>query len=340
MGKPGSRLPLNALYNTIRYGITFNVNQDANSGRSLAIANQPYVLMTLTMLLWSGNWIAGRYVAGEISPVAFTAMRWLLAFVILVAIGWKHVRADLPVIKTRWRIMMLLGVLSIGAYNICVYVGLSMTTVINATLLSATFPITIAITAYVVYRDRLTGPQAVGILVATCGALVVMTRGDLRLLASFHFNTGDLWVLLSQVIWSLYTTFLRERPAVHPMSFLICTVGVGLVPLLPAAALELALGGSIALTPGAIGATVYVAVFAAVVAYLCFNRAVALIGPNRAGPFFHLIPVFASLMAVVVLGERIEMYHVVGWVIIIAGIVAAQFGRRPARPAATQPPTQ
>ncbi|WP_211100541.1 DMT family transporter [Acuticoccus sediminis] len=318
----------------IRYGNTINVKQDVNKGWSPLIANQPYVLLPLTMFLWSGNWVAGRYVAGDIPPVTLTAIRWVLAFLILLAIGRRHIRQDLPALKASWKIMVVLGVLSIGAYNICVYIGLSMTTVINGTLLSSTFPITIAITAYVVYRDRLTMPQAIGILVATCGALVVMTRGDLAVLATFRFNAGDVWIMISQVIWSLYTIYLRERPAVHPMSFQISAIAVGLVPLVPAAALELAFGSGIRFTPGGIAASLYIAVFAAVIAYLCFNRAVALIGANRAGPFFHLVPVFASLLAVVVLGERIELYHLVGWTIIIAGIVVAQVGRRPARKSA------
>ncbi|ORE93052.1 hypothetical protein ATO13_14760 [Stappia sp. 22II-S9-Z10] len=294
------------------------------------VANQPYVLMTLTMLFWSGNWVAGRYVAGDVPPVTFTALRWLIAFAVLLAIGWRHVVEDWPELRARWRIMIVLGCLSIGFYNICVYVGLSFTSVINATLLSSTFPVTIAVTAYIVYRDRLTLPQAGGIVLASVGALVVMTRGDLSLLASFHFNAGDLWIMASQLIWALYTIYLRERPAVHPMSFLIGTVAIGLVPLMPATALELGLGATIRVTPGVVGATLYVSVFAAVIAYLFFNKAVAQIGANRASPFFHLIPVFASLMAVVVLGERIELYHVVGWSIIIAGIAAAQLGRRPA----------
>lgn len=302
-------------------------NDDAN-GWGQRLFNQPYLLISTTMLLWSGNWVAGRYVAGLVPPVTFTTVRWILSLAILLAIGWPHFKRELPVLRAHWKVIGLLGLLSIGGYNITVYVGLQMTTVINATLLSATFPITIAVVSYVVYRDRLTLPQAVGIAIACCGALVVLTRGDISTLTAFRFNPGDLWVILSQVIWALYTVVLRDRPQVHPMAFLIATVFVGLTPLIPATAIELLAGAEVHFTPGAIAAIIYVALFAAVIAYLCFNRAIALMGANRAGPFFHLIPVFASLMAVVILGERIEPYHLLGWTIIISGIVVTQLKRR------------
>ena len=240
------------------YRTASTVKQDVKSGWTHLIANQPYVLLSVTMLLWSGNWVAGRYLAGAVPPVTLTAIRWSLAFGFLLMLSWRHVRHDLPVLLARWRMMAVLGMLSIGFYNICVYVGLSMTTVVNATLLSSTFPITIAATAYIVYRDRLTVPQAVGILIASCGALVVMTRGDLAHLAQFRFNAGDLWVLLSQVIWALYTILLRERPKVHPMSFQVALIAVGLVPLVPGAAAELALGAEVSLTPDAVVAILYV----------------------------------------------------------------------------------
>jgi drug/metabolite transporter (DMT)-like permease len=286
--------------------------------------DQPYVLLVATMIFWAGNTVLARAMADHIPPVAFAQMRWTLALLILLPFTWRKVREDWPEIRHHAGIITLLGLLGISAYNTLVYVGVATTTAINAMLLSSIFPMVIAAVGFGLYRDRLTVAQFVGILVACVGAAVILSGGDIAHLAAFRFAPGDLWVLAAQLAYAGYTVLLRARPKIHPLSFLTATVFMGQLLLVPLTVAEAAAGSHVIWDRETILSVLYVTIFAAVLAFLCFNRAVQLVGSNRTGPFFHLIPVFGSVAAMVFLGERLGPHHVAGWVLIILGIAVAQ----------------
>ncbi|MEM8854006.1 MAG: DMT family transporter [Pseudomonadota bacterium] len=289
-----------------------------------ALNDQPYVLLTLTMVFWSGNIVLARAVSEHIPPMALAQMRWTLAFLLLIPFAWRKVAEDWPTIRRHWKILTLLGILGMTIYNTLVYVGVQSTTAINATILSSLFPVVIALLGFLIYRDRLTVGQGVGLIVSSVGALVVISRGSLEVLAGFHFTPGDLWILGAQLAYAGYTVILRARPSIHPLSFLITTIFLGQLALWPFTIGEAALGAKVPWDLTTLVSVLYVSVFAAILAFLCFNRGVALIGSTRAGIFFHLIPVFGSLAAVLFLGEVIGLYHAIGWVLILTGIALAQ----------------
>ncbi|MCF3933477.1 DMT family transporter [Acuticoccus sp. M5D2P5] len=308
--------------------MTDSPDAPAERGAFAFVSHQPYVLLTITMLLWSSNIILARAVVETVPPIAFAVLRWSFAILILLPFAYRHVKRDLPALRASWPIVALLGFLGIGAYNTLVYIGVHTTSAVNAAVLSSIFPILIAAVGFVIFRDRLTLAQTIGILGSCVGALVILSKGDLSILTSFHFATGDLWILAAQTIYASYTVLLRLRPKAHPLSFLLATMVFGELMLIPFAIGEGLSGQIVTLDLSTIGAALYVAVFPALIAFICFNRGVALIGSNRASPFFHLIPVFGSLMALGFLGEYVGLYHVVGWVMILAGIGAGQLGRR------------
>lgn len=293
-----------------------------------AVWSQPYVLLVGTMLMWSGNMVIGRAVAGIVPPLALAQLRWTVAFLIILPFAWRHLRADMPTLLAHWKIVSLLGALGIGAYNTLVYVGLQSTTAVNATILASIFPLVIASFGFVLYRDRLTLAQFLGILVACVGAVVVLSGGQIASLLAFTFNPGDLWVLASQIAYAIYTVKLRERPHVHPLTFLAAVFFVGQLALIPFSVGEWLSGRPTPFVMETVLAVLYTAIFPSILAYLCYNRGVALLGSNRTGPFFHLIPVFGSLMGVGFLGESVGIHHVAGWLLILGGIAAAQMGRR------------
>lgn len=293
-----------------------------------SLADQPYALLPATMLMWSGNIVVARSVAGVVPPLALANMRWTLAFLVILPFAWRHLKADLPILRAQWRIVVLLALLGIGAYNTLLYVAVQSTTAVNATVLSSIFPMVIAATGFLYYRDRLTSAQLAGIVVASLGAVVVLSGGSLSALLAFQFTPGDLWVLASQLAYASYTVTLRERPSVHPLSFLAALAFVGSLALVPFSVGEAVAGRTVPFAIETALAVGYTALFPSIIAYLCFNRGVAILGSNRAGPFFHLIPIFGSLMGVVFLGESIGLYHVAGWLLILCGIAAAQLGRR------------
>ncbi|MEM6761687.1 MAG: DMT family transporter [Pseudomonadota bacterium] len=296
---------------------------------SVRLFDQPYLLFTLTMLFWAANMVVARASAGHIPPIALAQMRWSLALLILLPIAYRALKADWPVVTKHWKVLAFLGVAGISIYNTLIYVALQSTTAINATMLTSIFPMMIAATGFLLYRDRLTPVQFVAILVACVGAGIILSQGSLSTILGFKFNAGDLWVIGAMVAYAVYTVALRERPAnLHPLTFLTVTVFFGQLVLMPMTVWEGWSGAQVAFDATTLGIVVFLAVFPAILAFIFFNRGVELVGSNRAAPFFHLVPVFASVGAIGFLGEKIALYHLVGWPLILLGIASTQIFRK------------
>jgi drug/metabolite transporter (DMT)-like permease len=291
---------------------------------SRSLFDRPYLLLTLVALFWAINIVLGRYIAGTIPPVTLSLARWGGASLILLPFVVRHIRHDWPEIRSHFKIMLALTLTGMTLYNTLAYYGLKYTEAINGLLIQSAGPLFIGLVSFVLFRDWLSRGQIAGVLVSLSGVVVIITQGDLAALLTLQLNHGDLWFLLAILIYATYAAMLRLRPPIHPLSFLGFTVIVGALLLVPAAIVESALGYHIKPTPQAFAVMAYMAVFPSILAYLFFNRGVELIGANRAGPFFHLIPVFGSAIAIAFLGERPEIYHAIGYILIICGIIVAQ----------------
>jgi drug/metabolite transporter (DMT)-like permease len=296
----------------------------------------PYLLLTLTPLFWSANWIVGRGLHHDIPPMAMTFFRWLFAIVILAPFALPHLRRDLPTLKRHWRTMLGLGAIGVGTHNALAYLGLNYTTATNGVILNSFIPVMIVAIAWIFLRERLTALQVVGVAVSLGGVLAILSQGSLAVLAAFRLNGGDLLVILSMAMWSLYTICLRWRPpGLSMLSFLFVLAVVGDLFVLPLWLGEMALGRHVVWTPTAFAALVCVATFSSVLAYIFWNRGVEEVGPQVAGLFVHLMPVFGVVLAWLFLGERLQVYHVVGIALILTGIWVTSRRGRVVAPAGT-----
>lgn len=292
------------------------------------LRDQPYLLLTLTSLFWAGNAIVGRAAVHDIPPVALAEIRWVLAFLILLPFAWTKLRGDLPVIRRDIGVVLLLSFTGITTFNTLLYWSLQHTTAINATLMQSSGPLLIGLASWVLFRDPLHRLQLLGILISLTGVAVIVSQGELARLIGMSLNIGDVMVIVAMASYAVYSTLLRKRPAIAPISFVTITMGFGAAMLIPLTIAEHMSGRRLApLGLADYGAILYVAIFPSILSYLCFNRGVALIGANRAGPFFHLIPLFGVILAFLVLGERPAFYHLIGAALIIGGVAIA--GRRP-----------
>jgi drug/metabolite transporter (DMT)-like permease len=290
--------------------------------------NAPYVLLILTMLFWAGNATLGRYAAGYFPPVALGTLRWIFAALILLPFAWPYLRADWPMVRKNAWMLMALSLLSISAYNTLSYYGLQYTEVINAVILqSIGTPIVLAFT-FLIYGDRIGLRQVLGIILAFAGIVLIVSRGELSALLEYRFNAGDFILLLAITAYSLYSALLKKRPPLHPLSFVTLTMGWGAILLLPFYAAEISSGYTVPFEMRSLLMLAYVIVFPSLLAHFFFFRGVELIGPNRAAPFMYTIPVFASLLAIVFLGERLYPFHVAGFALVLGGVILA--ARRPA----------
>jgi drug/metabolite transporter (DMT)-like permease len=292
--------------------------------------DRPYLLLTLTSLFWAGNAIVGRATVHLIPPAALATIRWSLAFLILLPFVWSTVRAEMPVIRKHLGVLSVFALTSVGAFNTLLYWSLLHTTAINATLMQSAGPLLIGFWSLVFFGEPLTRRQFGGILVSLTGIAAIVSGGDLSRLTGLSLNVGDIAVLVAIAIYGVYATLLRKRPAMTALSFAAVIFGMGALMLVPVAVAEYLTGARIApLTAGAVAALAYVTIFPSILAVLCYNRGVQLIGANRSGPFLHLVPLFAAVMAVVFLGERPGLHHAIGAILVVGGVFIAGTSRPP-----------
>jgi drug/metabolite transporter (DMT)-like permease len=292
------------------------------------LANQPYLLLTITALCWAGNAIVGRLAAGHIPPVTLSFLRWSFAFLIILPFAWKHLVRDWAAIRSHLGTMIVLSVTGIGAFNTLQYWALEHTQALNTLLLQSAGPLFVAIWSLILLGVRLTLAQAGGIALSLTGVLVILLHGDLTALTGIEFNKGDIIFTVALAIFGLYSVLSLKRPEIHGLSFVGFTFGCGAACLVPLWIWELLSRPVMQLDTANLLSLFYVAVFPSTVAYLCFNRGVQLIGANRAAPFFHVVPVFGSAMAIVFLGERPQLFHMIGFALVLTGVFVAS--RKPA----------
>ena len=281
----------------------------------------PYLLLTATILFWALNWIAGRALRYDVPSYSLAFWRWVSASVLLLPFAWRHLVRGWPAMRRSWPIMLALGLLGTTFCNMASYTGLKYTSAVSGSILNSFVPVIIIAISWAFLGQRLRASQWAGVAISLAGVLTIVGRGDPRVILSLSLNAGDLWILGSMLLWALYTVCQRWRPPeLHPLGLLGANAIVGAIAMLPVYLWSLAQGLHITWTAGAVAGLAYVGVFPSVVGYIFWNNAVARVGPNTAGMFMHLMPVFASLLAIAFLGERLYLFHVAGMAMIVGGI--------------------
>ena len=290
--------------------------------------NQPYLLLSLTSLFWAANIVLARHVGSHVPPVTLTTIRWFGVFLILLPFAWPHLKRDWPKLRGALPLMLLLSAVGFAFNNAISYWAMQYTEALNALLIQSAGPLFVALWSLVILGVRLTLAQAFGVALSMCGVLIILLHGDLTTLSNIAFNKGDLIFIVALLIFALYSVLSLKRPRIHGLSVAAFTFGCGALFLVPFLIWELGARPVMQLTTTNLLSLFYVAVFPSTLAYLCFNRGVQLIGANRAAPFFHMVPVFGTVMSIVFIGEHPQAFHFIGFALVLAGVFAAS--RRPA----------
>jgi drug/metabolite transporter (DMT)-like permease len=282
----------------------------------------PYLGLTTAALLWSGNFVIGRALRDQISPLTLNFWRWTIALGVLLLFAHGPLWAYRRVVLREWKLMVALGFTGVAAFQTCVYLALVTTSALNALLLLVTTPLLTVFGAWALFRDPVTPRQLLGLAVSLVGAVLLIARGSLSLLMGLHFGTGDLWMLLAVVLWTAYSLLLRRRPADLPQSVLLTASAItGIMGMLPVY-LWTQLGEELPrLSTQAVWGLLYVSLLASVLAFLLWNRGVSKLGPNRASTFIYLMPLFGAVLSLIFLGEGVQGYQVTGGMLIFFGVV-------------------
>lgn len=289
-----------------------------------------YLVLLITMIFWGGNAVAGRFAVGEVSPLLLTCLRWILGASFLLLIARRQLEQDWPTIKRHLPYIMFMGATGFAVFNGLLYTALNHTTAINATIVQAGIPMFIFALNFLFFRTQLRWVQIIGYSVTLLGVLVAAGRGDIEQLTALAINRGDLIMVLAALVYATYSSILHAKPALHWLSFLTMLSVTAAVVSIPLAIYE-------ATTPALIlptswiswGVILYTTIFPSIIGQALFIRGIELIGGNAAGLFVNLVPIFGAILAVLLLGERFEIYHAIALGLVLGGILYAQkFGTR------------
>ena len=283
-----------------------------------------YVLLLLTTLFWGGNAIAGKLAVGHISPMLLTTARWGLALILLTILGWRRLVDDWPTIRRNLPLLVSLGAIGFTVFNAALYTALLYTTAINVSIEQAGIPMLIFLLNFAIFRIRVAWGQIVGFLMSIAGIVLTASHGNPASLLALDINFGDLLMLGGCLVYAAYTVALRFKPVIHWQSLMILLTASALVTSLPFLAAEFHFGGGV--VPDARGWAIiaYVVVFPSILAQIFYIRGVELIGANRAGLFINMVPIFGTLLSILLLGEDFHLYHAVAMALALGGIWLAE----------------
>ena len=259
----------------------------------------------------------------DVPPIGLAFWRWAGASMLIVYFAWPEMKNDWPIIRSRRHLplLLLLALTGVTMFNTLLYSGLHSTVAINAFLIQSLMPILIMLFSFFLYRDKISFVQGVGVALSFAGVTMVIARGDLEILRSLALNRGDVMILIAAIGYALYSAMLRQRPTLHPLSFIGFTFISGTIMLLPFYLWESFTVKTLSLNGPTLLTIAYVAIFPSIISYFCYNRGIELIGANRAGLFIHLAPIFGTIMAILFLGERFFWFHGIGIIMIFSGII-------------------
>jgi len=290
-----------------------------------------YFLLILTTLFWGGNAVAGKLAVGHVSPFMLNFMRWFFMFLMLAPLAWKQIRRDWPTIQENLAILLFLGATGFTGFAAIMYKALEYTSAVNTSIEQAAVPMIIIVLNFILFRLKATWLQIVGFAISLVGVGLTASQGQLSRLAQLDINVGDLLMLLAITCYALYTAMLRLKPKIHWLSAASVFSFGAIFAALPFLYWEYSNGNTIMPDLQGWMIVLYAAIFPSVLSQIFYIRGNELIGGNRAGLFVNLVPIFGTLLSVLLLGESLHAYHVLALVLVLIGIAIAEWsGRRAA----------
>lgn len=280
----------------------------------------PILLLTLAMLFWGGNTIAGRLAIGEVSPMVIVFLRWMIVAGLMTVLVRRRMIEEWPLARPHILAMAAMALFGFVGFNILFYIAAYHTSAINLGIIQGSIPAIVLLGTVLVYRARVAALQVLGITVTMAGVAIIASQGNLANLAALQINPGDGIMLIASLFYAGYTLALRNRPKLSGLVFFAMLSIMSAVATVPAVVYEVAAGNAI--WPGLEGWAIvlFIALFPSFLAQIYFMRGVELIGPGRAGVFINLVPIFSAILAVLLLGEPFRWHHALALALVLGGI--------------------
>ncbi len=296
-----------------------------SSTRSSLLA---YACLVVAALTWGGTWVVVRGVRDDIPPIAIAFWRWVAAAMILLPFAWRHLVIDWPKYRGHWPAVLTLGAIGTVTFAALGALGVQYTTATNASLINSITPVFCFVFSVVLLGTPVTGRFTAAMLLCLIGVLCITAQGRIETILALDFNQGDLLVLLASIGWAAYSVGLRWMPqGINPLAFLLIVSVIGLALWAPFYAIEILGGRTASMNWQTAGVAFSLGLFPSVIAYIGWNYAVPRVGAHIAALFGNLVPVFGIALAIIILGESMQLYHAVGMALIFAGLFLVSRGR-------------
>jgi drug/metabolite transporter (DMT)-like permease len=281
-----------------------------------------YIFLILATLFWSGNFIVGKAASiFEIPPFTLNFYRWTFAWLILAPFTFIEIFKKKKYILQNIKIILVLGVTSITVFNSIVYYSLNFTQVISGVLMISTIPVMIIFFSWIFKIEKTNIYQILGVIFSFIGVVIIVTKANFDLLINLDFNKGDLWMVVAMFSWAMYSALLRKKKFdLTQISLLQVIISAGLVLLLPAYLIEMYLGYKLNINLLFILTLSYVVLFPGLASFICWIKGISIIGSNKSGIFLHLMPIFSTVLAILIFKEKFMSFHILGAIFIISGI--------------------
>lgn len=295
----------------------------------------PYVFLVAASFILASNHIVGRTVQGDLPPMGLGFWRVVVATAVLLPFYWRPFIAAWPLIRERWKLLLVMGAALAPMGNAAVYLAYNFTTAINGGIVATVQPVATVVLSYFLLAEMFSRAQALGIAVAASGVLVILSAGSLDVLLSFRPNIGDVIMLAAMFGFALHNVLLRRLPkGLRGPVILLSVQMFAAIAILPIYIVEMIFYKPVPLTLQA-GATIaWVGVVVAVFAVGFTNTAILALGANKASMSNYTRALFTAVLAILILGEQFQTFHAVAFVLVAAGIFLMGRGRRPQAPIA------
>ena len=284
--------------------------------------NLAYLILILTTIFWSGNFIVGKAASMyQIPPFSLNFYRWFFAGLILLPFTYKELIKKKKYIINNLGFFIVLGITSITIFNSIVYYSLYYTQVISGILMISTIPVWIIFISSILKIEKTNIFQIIGVILSLTGVIFIITKADLNLIKNLDFNKGDLSMVIAMFSWAIYSALLKTKKyEISQVSLLEVVIICGLFFLIPIYFIEMNMGNLIILGKPFYLILAYVVIFPGLASFFFWIKGISIIGANRAGIFLHLMPIMGAIMAMLIFNERFMFYHILGAIFIIAGI--------------------
>ena len=277
--------------------------------------------------IWSGNFIIARCLNESIPAVSLAFWRWVVAVIVFLPFALKPLITEWDILrKKNIFYLCITALLGITIFNTLIYFAGHTTTAINLSLISITFPVFIVILSRIFYGELITINKGVGIILVATGIVFLITKGTFSRLLNISFAIGDIWMLVAAIIFAVYSILLKRKPKqLSIWAFQLSTFILGLIFLFPFFIWEYITASPVEFDTKTVSSILYVGIFASLSAFVLWNKAVMTVGPSKAAMIYYTLPLFSGILAYVFLKEDITILHLYSALLIVSGILTANF---------------